>query len=552
MSGQSEDNKTVKWRCPKCGSVSEIGQVRCGKCGADLLLMGKLVYVNDSGGVIGEVTSKDTAGMDIPFVDIENDSDSDSASVPPDMSGKKENTGNNPEDDPVRPEAQKASEEKNPSHGQDFVQPNKKKKQKTKDPAYSGGVAPVEKNKPKKRKNFWIIAGCILAVLIVGAGIIAWNLVLPKIRLGNGTGTQETTPAPTRSAEATPAPTRSAEVTPAPTQKTNWKNNLLKPDVIDPASEGGKVFGSEINREEINRVEILSTLDDAPKDAWDVSAAGDGCVLAWTEKKDDYYTLYIAGEGGVNASQACATLFMNYKNLQEIAFNGAFITDGCTDMSCMFANCSSLGILQLNDFNTSSTKYFDSMFYGCTYLYTLDVSSFYTKYATTFRQMFCNCKNLTYINVGGFETENVTDMSYMFYGCSSLTDVDVSGFKTENVTTMKGMFHDCTNLKRADVGRFNTSGVTTMECMFNGCSSLTDVDVSGFDTVNVTNLSHMFCNCTNLEKVDVSRWDTFNVTDMSYMFYGCGNLSMTNDYISIPANANKEGILEGTKYTLKD
>ena len=552
MNGQSGDNKIVKWRCPKCGSVNDIGQVRCVKCDADLLLMGKLVYVNDSGGIIGEVTSKEAAGIDIPFVDIESDSDPD-YEVPPVMSRKTKNTEDSKEDDPIEPDKQEASGKKKPSQEEAPAQPDMKKK-KTKNPAYRNDRETTDKNKPKKRRKFWIAAGCVLACIIASAGIFVWKPVLPKISLENSTGTQnsEATPTPAQSTEATPAPARSTEATPEPTQNINGNNNLLKADAIDPAAEGGKVFGSEINREEINRVEILNTLDKAPKDAWDVSVAGDGCVLAWVEKKDDVYTLFIAGEGGVNANQACRALFMNYKNLQEIAFNGSFFTKGCTDMACMFANCSSLGILYLDDFDTSCTQNFNSMFYGCTYLYNLAVGNFDTENVEDMSYMFYGCSNLTNVDVSGFNTENVEDMSYMFYGCCNLASVNVSRFITKNVTTMKAMFHDCANLKKIDVGRFKTSKVTTMECMFNGCSGLKDVDVSDFDTVNVTNLSHMFYNCTNLEKVDVCRWDTFNAADMSYMFYGCANLSMENDYISIPGDANKEGIFEGTKYTLNE
>ena len=91
---KQKDMNNVKWRCPKCGSTSDISQVHCGRCGTDLLVMGKLVYVDDSGNIIGEVTAEDSARIDIPFVDIENNPDS---TVTPE--GKKETR--QPEEDPI-------------------------------------------------------------------------------------------------------------------------------------------------------------------------------------------------------------------------------------------------------------------------------------------------------------------------------------------------------------------------------------------------------------------------------------------------------------------
>ena len=320
-----------------------------------------------------------------------------------------------------------------------------------------------------------------MAFIIVGAGIIARHWLSLQIGSGNTAG----------------AP--GIKATPVPTQKTNGRDNLLKADIVDENAEDNKVFGSNISREAVDQVVILDTQKDAPEDAWDVSMAGDRCVVAWMEKEGAYYTLYLAGEGGVNASQACKTLFAQYTNLKSIAFNDAFYTEGCTNMYCMFAFCSKLETLDLKDFDTSEVTTFQSMFYDCAELHSLVIDT--------------------------FDTSSATNMYGMFNGCSSLRDINVSKFDTSNVTSMQQMFYDCSGLSSIDVTGFDTSKVTTMKSMFNGCKNLQEVDLSGFHTSNVTDMSYMFFNCKNLTHIDISKFDFTNVETVEYMFYGCENLT---------------------------
>ncbi len=319
---------------------------------------------------------------------------------------------------------------------------------------------------------------------------------------------------------------------------------------------------------------------------WDVSAAGDGSVIAYIEDDgsgNGTYKVTIGGQGGIIANPNSSYLFygssssngfsslesidltyldtsqvtkMSYMfrycgSLTNIIFGNNFDTSNVTTMSYMFSGCRSLTSIDLSSFDTSNVTYmssifsscssltslgvsrFDtskvtnmsSMFSGCSSLTSLDVTSFDTSNVTNMRSMFYSCSGLTSLDVSHFDTSNVTSMSSMFYSCSGLTSVDVSHFDTSKVTNMEAMFRDCSNLTSVDVSHFDTSNVTTMSYMFSGCRSLTSIDLSSFDTSNVTNMSSIFFSCRSLTSLDVSRFDTSKVTNMSSMFSGCSSLT---------------------------
>ena len=104
-----------------------------------------------------------------------------------------------------------------------------------------------------------------------------------------------------------------------------WANNVLMAnpaDVVQPNGEmQSSVFRTDITREEICCVIFLDTLEDAPQETVDVSAAQDGSVLLWTEEQGELYHLFIAGEGGVAAPEDCTQLFAYYTNADGFYFN---------------------------------------------------------------------------------------------------------------------------------------------------------------------------------------------------------------------------------------
>lgn len=255
----------------------------------------------------------------------------------------------------------------------------------------------------------------------------------------------------------------------------------------------------------------------------------DGIIGAPTEDNKYYtYTQYLSKVLQFGELNAWRYIFAYCTNLTEVSGENLVTNktfEKTTDMSYMFGGCTSLGMLDVSDFNTSNVTSMYAMFDDCGSLTSLDVSKFDTSNVTSMIWMFCKCRGLKNLDVSKFNTSKVTNMRGMFLNCESLTDIDVSNFDTSNVTTMSQMFEGCKNLTSLDVSCFNTSKATDMWSMFSLCEKLTSLDVSNFDTSNVTNTSTMFYGCKNLKDIDVSKFNTYKVKDMVRMFAHCSSLT---------------------------
>lgn len=105
-------------------------------------------------------------------------------------------------------------------------------------------------------------------------------------------------------------------------------------------------------RQDVETVTFRSTLDEAPSDAWDVSEAGDGSVVAWMNGSD----LYVAADGKITPNPNASRLFGCFVNLKEIDFGDCFDTTNVTDLYRMFSGCGSLTSLNLSGFDTSKNE----------------------------------------------------------------------------------------------------------------------------------------------------------------------------------------------------
>ena len=255
----------------------------------------------------------------------------------------------------------------------------------------------------------------------------------------------------------------------------HWAANTLRSDEIPSDSDGFytidsilySVFGSDYLRLQISAVTFLDTLSGAPADAWDVSEAGDGSVMAWVEPDGELYRLTIAGEGGVRAGASCRDLFAGYMNMTQISFGGNFHTDAVQDMSNMFLACNSLTSLDLSSFDTAAVQDMSDMFGNCWSLTSLELSSFDTAAVQDMSDMFCGCVSLTSLELGSFDTTAVQDMSWMFSGCEALTSLELGSFDTAAVQDMSFMFGRCYSLTSLDISeKFVTANADTFEMFF--------------------------------------------------------------------------------------
>ena len=215
----------------------------------------------------------------------------------------------------------------------------------------------------------------------------------------------------------------------------------------------------------------------------------------------------------------CSTMFAGFSNVSSILFNiHKFYTEDVTDMSYMFAGCSSLNNVP-------------------------DIPTFVTTNVETMAYMF-DGTHLTALDLQAYSTQHLRPdgMKGMFRNCAYLQTLDISSFTTEQITTMEDLFSGCAALRSLNLSSFNTAQVTNMKNMFNGCATLTSLDLRSFNTAQVTNMQNMFSDCSRLTTLYLNSFNTAQVTNMQNMFNGCGamtNLYLDNFNMSNVSNANK-------------
>lgn len=258
---------------------------------------------------------------------------------------------------------------------------------------------------------------------------------------------------------------------------------VLRSDYEVPA-DGGEarpsysVFGSDIEKERIASMKFLDSLSGAPRDAWDVSEAGDGSVLAWvTLRGDEQYDLYIAGEGGVWAPEDCTYLFAEYRWMESLDFNNAFFVKNCKTMQGMFFHDQRIKKLDFTGWDTSTVRDMSEMFHFCSNIEKLDLSQFDTSSVTNMRAMFMRCETMKELDLSPFDTSSVTDMSSMFFQSWYLEKLNLSSFDTSKVTDISMMFFSCESLKELDISSFDTSSVEESMAIFSGSLQLSELKI---------------------------------------------------------------------------
>lgn len=265
------------------------------------------------------------------------------------------------------------------------------------------------------------------------------------------------------------------------------KNRMTASDDMEPLSRKDRADAALWNngyhvRGDVKYAVFCDTMEDVPKDAWDVSADGDKSVMAWLDRN----TLHICANGKVTLNENASWLFSGFSNLREVDFNDSVDTSEVLDMSHFFSECRALETVNLTGIDTSDVENMTCMFYYCNELTSLDLSGFDTSRVKNMNKMFAYCTRLEELDVSGFDTGKVSDMSFMFYHCKSLKTIDVSHFDTSRNRLLNSMFYHCENLEYVDVSGFDTSLVTGMGNMFAGCPKLETPDISNFDLSNVS------------------------------------------------------------------
>jgi surface protein len=250
------------------------------------------------------------------------------------------------------------------------------------------------------------------------------------------------------------------------------------------------VLGTSLAKEDVTTLNFATTniVPDGATSLGDVSAAGDGSIIAWYTGDPGDYTLTIGQVGGVQANPNSSYLFQNYVNLYYTDFTN-FSTTGVTDMSYIFQNFEA--VIYANDWNCDALTE------------EVDVSGWDTSSVTTLAHAFDHVNVSDQFRVSNWDTSNVTDLSYVFYDSNNYSgNLDLSGWDTSNVTNMTHAFMD---------------------------QDYEFIYMTNWTTPKVTDMSYMFASSfgSNLIEIDCSGWTNDVVTDMSYMFMGNGQIGMS-------------------------
>ena len=275
--------------------------------------------------------------------------------------------------------------------------------------------APPAPEPPKKKRRNPVIT-ILMVVLIAFGALIGYSVYLDSGEGSDSIGAD----APTVSAITTVAPVVQFSGVSLDPPAGGSRSLTNAPTLMEDSelSENKRAFGGVYLIDQIVTITFKDTLRSMPSNAWDVSANGDGSVMAWAVANGDLYDLTIAGDGGVRAPQNCERLFADYDSLVAIHFNGCFDTSGVTTMNAMFAWSG----------------------------------------------------NLQEVDVGGFDTSNVTDMGWMFACNFAMRSLDLSSFDTRSVQSMQEMFRFDRNLTEIRVGEnFVVGADTETNAMFEDC-----------------------------------------------------------------------------------
>ena len=327
---------------------------------------------------------------------------------------------------------------------------------------------------------------------------------------------------------------------------------------------------SAVLRKNIDNVTFVSGISGKNNTAWDVSAQGDGSILAWyTKNSNGSFKVYIGSNYEIFANTNSTNLF-HYVGESTLCTSAETITNlnllnvsSVTNMKYMFRHTGMNAMTKLDlgsNFNTQNVTNMQAMFgeTGYNSMTTIKLgNNFDTSKVIDMQWMFCNTgnKKMTSLNLGSkFNTSNVYEMNNMFNGCgyTAMTTLNLgSQFNTGKVTNMASMFVYCgyNSLTSLDLGSlFDTSKVTNMSYMFAyaGYTAMTNLNLgANFDTSKVTNMSNMFkaTGYTKMASLDLkTKFNTSKVTNMSGMFASTGHELMTT--LDLGANFDTSAVTD--------
>ena len=150
-------------------------------------------------------------------------------------------------------------------------------------------------------------------------------------------------------------------------------------------------------------------------ESYDIADLGtwEGDSAPWSNYRESITT--VAFTSPVNA-KTCAYMFKGCTNLNAVYLDN-FYTNEVTDMSFMFADCTSLEVIEID----MAMSVQDDM--------TQSRGNFLTSNVTNMASMFEGCKSLQSFYLQNLDIHSVKNFSNMFAGCSSLDNMNLTEIK---------------------------------------------------------------------------------------------------------------------------
>ena len=157
-------------------------------------------------------------------------------------------------------------------------------------------------------------------------------------------------------------------------------------------------------------------------ESYDIADLGtwEGDSAPWSNYRESITT--VAFTSPVNA-KTCAYMFKGCTNLNAIYLDN-FYTNEVTDMSFMFADCTSLEVIEIG----MAMSVQDDM--------TQSRGNFLTSNVTNMASMFEGCKSLQSFYLQNLDIHSVKNFSNMFAGCSSLDNMNLTEIKNANDSSL--------------------------------------------------------------------------------------------------------------------
>ena len=236
----------------------------------------------------------------------------------------------------------------------------------------------------------------------------------------------------------------------------------------------------------------------------------------------------------VTGSMPASNMYRGCSSLSKIYFD-SWSPSGdnilLTSVDNMFNGCASLvdvsGFGEMNFDNITTAR---GLFSGCTSLFDVPYKSMPS--ATDVSYMFANCSSISYIGSYNKSFPEAINAEGMFMGCSGIYDINAPIF-TDKIENISFMFKDCTSLSDIYNVSWDTTNITTMESTFENCSNL-DFDSSSFVITSLTNASNMY-NGSAFSNVNynslLASWATQSVIQQNVPFHA-GTAQYDSSHIS--------------------